>query len=66
MLLEMILSMLTVACHWKRLFHRTTKYVRAHLAYLAAMFNALLELNRRLEPEASMGDHLLHIAQYSL
>jgi len=42
------------------------EYVRAHLAYLAAMFNALLQLNRQLHPEAPVEDRLLHIAQYSL
>jgi hypothetical protein len=66
MLLETILSMLTGVCRLKHLFHRTAKHVRAHLAYLAAMFNALLQLNRRLHPEAPVEDRLLHIAQYSL
>jgi len=65
MLLETILSMLTVVCHLKHLFHYTAKYARAHLAYLAAMFNTLLELNRRLHPGAPMEKRLLHIAQYS-
>jgi len=65
-LVETVLSMLTLVCHLKHLFHRTAKYLRAHLAYLAAMFNTLLELNRQLHPEAPMEDRLLHIAQYSL
>jgi len=66
MVLETILSMLTVVCRLKHLFHRTARYVRAHLAYLAAMFNALLQLNRQMHPEAPVEDRLLHIAQYSL
>ena len=66
MLLETILSMLTVVCRLKHLFHRTAKYVRVHLAYLAAMLNVLLQLNRHLHPEAPLEDRLLHIAQYSL
>ena len=66
MLPETILSMLTLVCQMKHLFHRTAKYVRAHLAYPAAMFNTLLWLNRHLHPEAPLEDRLLHIAQYSL
>jgi len=66
MLLETILSMVTLVCQMKHLFHRTAKYLRAHLAYLAAMFNTSLELNRRLHPGAPMEERLLHIAQYSL
>jgi hypothetical protein len=66
MLLETILSMLTIVCRLKHLFHRTARYVRAHLAYLAAMFNALLHLNRQGHPEAPGESRLLHIAPYSL
>ncbi len=42
MLLETILSMLTVVCRLKHLFHRTAKYVRVHLAYLAAMWTTMV------------------------
>lgn len=66
MLVETILSMLTGVCHLKHLFHRAARYVRAHFAYLVALFNLVLRLDRQLHPEAPMEDRLLHIAQYSL
>jgi hypothetical protein len=37
-----------------------------HLAYVAALFNALLTLNRYLEPPASEEPAWPHIAQYAL
>ena len=64
-LIETILSMVTGVCHLKHLFHRVSTYLQAHLAYLAALFNLLLELNHHLNPNASPED-LLHIAQYAL
>ena len=66
MIVETILSMLTGVCRLKHLFHRVREYVTAHFAYLAALFNLLLALNRRLQPEAPLHDRLLHIAQYAL
>lgn len=66
MIVETILSMLTGVCRLKHLFHRVRGYLKAHLAYLAALFNALLRLNRRLHPQVPLHDRLLHIAQYSL
>ena len=66
MLVETTLSMVTMVCGLKKVFHRTCQYFQARLAYVAAMFNALLALNRVLQPEAKTQDRLLHIAQYSL
>jgi hypothetical protein len=65
MLVETALSMLTIVCHIKHWFHRKWEYLRAHAAYLAALFNVVLALNRQLYPQAREED-LLHIAQYSL
>ena len=42
-----------------------TRYFVARLAYVAAMFNSLLALNRTLQPDADPFQ-LLHIAQYGL
>lgn len=64
-LIETVLSMITGVCHLKHLFHWVGAYVKAHLAYLAALFNLLLQLNHHLNPEASP-EGLLHIAQYAL
>ena len=66
MLVETTLSLVTMVCGLKKVFHRTCQYFQARLAYVAAMFNALLALNRVLQPEAEPHDRLLHIAQYSL
>jgi len=45
MLIETIFSMLTSTCGFKRLFHRTTKHLHAHLAYLFAAFNIMISWN---------------------
>jgi hypothetical protein len=66
MLIETVLSMVTMVCHLKKMFHRVRSYVETHFAYLAALFNTLLELNRILDPDAESQGCLLHIAQYSL
>ena len=66
MLLETTLSMVTMVCGLKKVFHRVCRYFEAGLAYIAAMFNVLLSLNRSLNPEADPQDRLLHIAQYAL
>lgn len=66
MLIETMLSLVTMVCGLKKLFHRVRRYVHAHMAYVAALFNLLLALNRSLHPEADPSDRLLHIAQYAL
>jgi hypothetical protein len=66
MLVETVLSMVTMVCGLKKVFHRTRHYFQNRLAYVVAMFNALLALNRTLTPDADPHERLLHIAQYSL
>lgn len=66
MLVETIFSLVTRVCQLKHLFHRRAVYLETHLSFVAALFNLLLALNRLLEPDASLDDRLLHIAQYSL
>jgi hypothetical protein len=65
MLVETALSLVTTVCGLKKVFHRTQRYFQARLAYVTAMFNALLALNRTLQPDADPQDRLLHIAQYA-
>ena len=66
MLVETVLSMVTMVCGLKKVFHRVRRYFHARLAYVAAMFNVLLALNRSLQPQADPQDRLLHIAQHAL
>lgn len=66
MLVETALSLVTMVCHLKKVFHRTCAHFEARLAYVVAMFNTLLGLNRTLQPEADPQDRLLHLAQYAL
>lgn len=66
MLVETALSLMTMVTHLKKVFHRSTHHLHARFAYVAAMFNALLALNRILEPEADPWDRLFHLAQYAL
>lgn len=65
MLVETALSLVTMVCHLEKVFHRTTRYLRARLAYVTTLFNTLLGINRSLQPNADPYD-LLHIAQYAL
>lgn len=51
MMVETTFSLLTVVCQAKKMFHRTAQHLRARLAYMAAMFNVLLGLNRQLHPD---------------
>lgn len=66
MLVETMLSLATRVCQLKHLAHRLAAYLETHLAFVSALFNLLLALNRLLDPEAPLDDRLLHIAQYSL
>jgi hypothetical protein len=42
MLVETVLSMLTVVCHFKKVMHRGWKYFQARLAFTMAAFNVLV------------------------
>ncbi len=63
MMIETTFSLLTVICHAKKMFHRTAAHLEAHFAYLAAMFNVLIQLHRQLHPEHQF---TLSMAQFSL
>lgn len=65
MLVETTFSLVTMVCGLKKCFHRVLRYFVARLAYVAAMFNTLLALNRNLQPEADPYQQL-HIAHFSL
>jgi hypothetical protein len=65
MLVETALSLVTMCCQLKKVFHRLGSYIHARLAYVAAMFNTLLALNHAAQPLAEPRE-LLHIAQYTL
>ena len=64
MLQETVLSMLTTVCHLKKLAHRVWDYLKAHLAYLMALFNILVQWSG-LKPDQTGMVHL-SIAQFSL
>jgi hypothetical protein len=36
----------------KKIFHRLTRYIEAHMAFAAAMFNVLLALFHQVHPKA--------------
>jgi hypothetical protein len=65
MLVETVLSLVHRVCRLKYLWHRARPYLQMHLAYVAALFNALLALNQQLEPTPDAAPWP-HIAQYSL
>jgi hypothetical protein len=43
MLVETVLSMLTLVCHFKKVMHRVWAYFHARLAFTMAAFNVLVQ-----------------------
>ena len=64
MLVETVLSMLTVVCHLKKVMHRGWAYFHARLAFTMALFNVLVQWHG-LRPSLS-GFVPLSIAEFSL
>src|SRR5262244_907418 len=64
MLVETVLSMLTLVCHLKKVMHRGWGYFQARLAFTMAAFNVLVQWHG-LQPYAS-GFVPLSIAEFSL
>jgi hypothetical protein len=64
MLVETVLSMLTVVLHFKRMMHRGWAYFQARLAFTMAAFNVLVQWHG-LQPNAS-GFVPLSMAEFSL
>jgi hypothetical protein len=64
LLVETVLSMLTLVCHFKKVMHRGWAYFQARLAFTMAAFNVLVQWNC-LQPNAS-GFVPVSIAEFSL
>jgi hypothetical protein len=64
LLVETVLSMLTLVCHFKKVMHRGWAYFQARLAFTMAAFNVLVQWHG-LQPNAS-GFVPLSIAEFSL
>ena len=64
MCVETALSLVTVICGLKRIRHRLAVYIHAHLAYVSAMFNVLLDLFHSAHPDAN--PYTISIAEFSL
>jgi hypothetical protein len=64
MLVETVLSMLTLVCHLKQVMHRGWGYFQARLAFTIAAFNVLVQ-RHGLQPNAS-GFVPLSMAEFSL
>ncbi len=64
LLVETVLSMLTLICHFKKVMHRVWDYFQARLAFTMAAFNVLVQWHG-LQPNAS-GFVPLSIAEFSL
>src|SRR5216684_2414655 len=63
-LVETVLSMLTLVCHFKKVMHRGWAYFQARLAFTMAAFNVLVQWHG-FQPYAS-GFVPLSIAEFSL
>ena len=66
MLIETVFSLVTTVCGLKKVWQRTAAAFQMRLAYVAAMFNALLTLNQTLQTHPSPTEPLLHLAHYAL
>jgi hypothetical protein len=64
MIVETVLSMLTLICHFKHLTHRVWTYFQARLAFTLAAYNLLVQWHG-LQPEPN-GFVPLSIAEFSL
>ena len=64
MIVETVLSMLTVVCHFKKVGHRVWSYFKSRVGWTMALFNILVEWNG-LEPDDDGFVHL-SIANFSL
>ena len=64
MMVETVLSMLTVVCHLKKVTHRRWKYFKTRLAFTMALFNLLVPWDGL--PIDNDGFVPLSIAQFSL
>ena len=64
MLVETVLSMLTVVCHFTHVMHRGWEYFQARLAFTMAAFNVLVQWHG-FQPYAS-GVVPLSIAEFGL
>jgi len=64
MLVETVLSMLTLVCHLKKVMHRSWAYFQARLAFTMAAFNVLVQWHG-FQPNAS-GFVPLSMAEFSL
>ena len=64
MMVETVLSMLTLVCHFKKMMHRVWDYFQARLAYTMAAFNILAQWDG-LKPDEDGFVHL-SIAEFSL
>jgi hypothetical protein len=56
--------LVTVICKLKKIHHRLAVYIQARLAFVAAMFNVLMDLFRRIHPDAD--PYKMSIAEFSL
>ncbi|MBK8989441.1 MAG: hypothetical protein IPM39_25840 [Chloroflexi bacterium] len=45
MIVETVLPMLTLVCHFKKVMHRAWSYFQSRLAYTMALFNTLVQWN---------------------
>ncbi|MCB8924446.1 MAG: hypothetical protein H6652_02350 [Ardenticatenaceae bacterium] len=63
MLIETVLLMLTVVCHFKKVGHRAWDYFKSRVAYTMALFNILVQWHG-----LPAGDGFVHlsIAEFSL
>jgi hypothetical protein len=64
LLVETVLSMLTLVCHLKNVMHRGWEYFQARLAFTLAAFNVLVQW-QSFQPYAS-GFVPLSMAEFSL
>jgi hypothetical protein len=64
MMIETVLSMLTVICHFKKVGHRVWKYFKSRVGYTMALFNILVQWHGLQPADDGFVPH--SIAEFSL
>ena len=64
MMIETVLSMLTVVCHFKKVGHRVWAYFKSRVGYTMALFNILVQWHGFQPADDGFVHH--SIAEFSL
>jgi hypothetical protein len=59
MMIEPVLSMLTLVCHFKKVMHRVWGHFKCRVGYTLALFNPLVRWHGLQPDETSLDTHII-------